>query len=116
MLTAMRAFTASTGVQEQGCGALRNLARDDDSKVTVAALGGVEVVLAGMRAHVGAAGVQEAGCGALYNIFCDAGNVQRVKALGAGGVRDVVGEARAAHPSNSYVQSMVKHVLDMLAR
>ena len=51
-----------------------------DNRVEVAAIVGVEAVLAGMDAHKDAEGVQEAGCGALRNLCLDAGTVRRMKA------------------------------------
>ena len=39
-----------------------------DNQVTIAAAGGVEVIVQGMQAHVGVAAVQEEGAGALTNL------------------------------------------------
>mmetsp|Transcript_31566 Transcript_31566/g.74082 ORF Transcript_31566/g.74082 Transcript_31566/m.74082 type:complete len:156 (+) Transcript_31566:44-511(+) len=64
----MKAHEGSAGVQEQGCGALVNLAINDKNKEAIAAAGGIEAVVEGMKAHKGSAGVQEQGCGALLNL------------------------------------------------
>jgi len=66
---AMRTHKRHTGVQEQGCEALRNLAGNNAAnKIKMAEQGGINVILEAMRTHKRHAGVQEQGCWALRNL------------------------------------------------
>ena len=66
VVAAMRAHASSAGVQQQACGALRNLsAGNAENKTVIGNAGGVEAVVAAMRAHASSAGVQEQARGAL---------------------------------------------------
>eukprot|EP00961_Rhodomonas_salina_P090894 1223114-Rhodomonas_salina.1 len=60
----MRQHLGHAGVQEAGCGAVRNLAMNADNKIKIAGEGGIGVMLEAMRQHLGHAVVQDAGCGA----------------------------------------------------
>eukprot|EP00961_Rhodomonas_salina_P072600 975358-Rhodomonas_salina.2 len=58
-----------SGVQEQGCGALRVLAAAyPEIQAEVARQGGIQAVAAAMAAHVSVARLQERGCGAFWNM------------------------------------------------
>eukprot|EP00961_Rhodomonas_salina_P090885 1223009-Rhodomonas_salina.1 len=70
----MRGHGGSAGVEEQGCGALRSLAVNDENRVTIAGLHGIAVVIKAMRGHGGSAGVQRQGCAALLNLALNAEN------------------------------------------
>ena len=47
-----------TIVQRNGCGALQNLASNDDNKKTIAKMGGIKVILDAMKRHESNADVQ----------------------------------------------------------
>ncbi len=59
IVVSMTEHKASAIVQEQACGALRNLTDNADNKVAVAAAGGIEAVLAEMATHKANAGVED---------------------------------------------------------
>ena len=62
MVAAMAEHTRDERVQEQACGALRNLAVNADNKARIAREGGIELVVAVMSALPKAARVQEQAC------------------------------------------------------
>ena len=69
ILSGMKDHIDHAGVQEQGCGALRNLANNVENRVSIANAGGmIAAIVSGMKAHTDHAGVQEQGCGALANL------------------------------------------------
>ena len=68
MLEAMRAHVSHSGVQEQGCSALGNLAVNDDNQVQIAREGGIAVVLEAMRVHNSHSRVQLYGKQALLRL------------------------------------------------
>eukprot|EP00961_Rhodomonas_salina_P095293 1282150-Rhodomonas_salina.1 len=83
----MKQHVKSAGVQEQGCGALRNLAVNDENKVKIGAAGGIEAVITAMQQHADSEGVQEWGCAALSNLAFNDEN--KVKIGAAGGIEAV---------------------------
>ena len=88
----MRAHVALAAVQQQGCAALRNLAGNAESMVTIATAGGVKAVVAAMRAHAADAAVQQYGCWALKNLDVNVkgpgpGRESAVRALNACGYK-----------------------------
>jgi len=68
VVAAMGAHESIEEVQEQGCGALRNLSLNEDNEMAIAAKGGIGAVVRAMRAHRSSVGVQEQGCSFLHNI------------------------------------------------
>ena len=102
VVAAMRAHMGVASVQENGCGALWNIAHLAENQPKVAVAGGIEAVVAAITAHSSIASVQSKGCGALLNIAHSAENRQKVAA--AGGIETVVA-AMKAHTSVSAVQS-----------
>jgi dihydroorotate dehydrogenase len=92
----MRHHADAAGVQEYGCGALWNLAYNAANKVTIAGVGGIDVVVAAMRHHADAAGVQERGCGVLRSLAANAASKAAIIRVGG---RDVVEAARRRHGS-----------------
>ncbi len=62
MVAAMAEHIRDERVQEQACGALRNLAVNADNKARIAREGGIELVVAVMSALPKAARVQEQAC------------------------------------------------------
>ena len=65
-------------MQEQACGALRNLAVDSDNQLQIAGEGGLEGVVAAMVEHIRDERVQEQACGALRNLAVNADNKARI--------------------------------------
>ena len=61
-------------MQENGCGAISNLALNDNNKVTIADAGGITTILSAMKTHSSNATVQENGCGALQNLAVNENN------------------------------------------
>jgi hypothetical protein len=65
----MTAHRNVSKVQECGCGALGNLASNNDvNRVSIATKHGVEVIVSAMTAHSIITGVQECGCLAFFNL------------------------------------------------
>ena len=62
MVAAMAEHIRDERVQEQACGALRNLAVNADNKARIAKEGGIELVVAAMLALPKAIRVQEQAC------------------------------------------------------
>ena len=54
-------------VQEYGCGALLQLALNNDSK-KILNVGGIEAIIDSMKRHIDVACVQSTGCGALWTL------------------------------------------------
>ena len=65
IVTAMKQHASVADVQQHGCGALNNLALNEESQVTIARQGGVDVIFTAMKQHASVADVQEYGCAAL---------------------------------------------------
>jgi len=112
ILKPMRAHHARADVQEQGCGALRNFAVNDQNRAKVAEAGGIEAVVGAMRGHPEVANVQEQGCGALRNLAVI--DRYKTKVAEAGGIEAVVG-AMGGHPEVADVQEQGCGVLCLLA-
>jgi predicted hotdog family 3-hydroxylacyl-ACP dehydratase len=102
VVQAMAAHIGVAGVQEQGCGAMFNLATNTKNKERIAAAGGINRVVHAMAAHVGVAGVQEQGCVALCNLA--ANNAENQERIAAAGGIDWVVQAMAAHVGVAGVQ------------
>ena len=64
ILNAMDKYQENKNVQENGCGALMNLACDDDNQKRIANEGGTKVILNAMKNH-DSSRMQKYGCGAL---------------------------------------------------
>ncbi|CAM6001203.1 unnamed protein product, partial [Sphagnum balticum] len=66
----------NAAVQEHGCGALGDLAVDDDNKRLLVREPDLahQAILTAMRAHIQNVGVQDQGCGALSNLAVDDDN------------------------------------------
>ena len=69
ILDAMDKYQENGDVQENGCGALVNLACDDDNKKTIAKEGGINVILDAMKRHKKNEYVQTYGRDALSNLL-----------------------------------------------
>ena len=84
ILKAMTAHAGHTGVNEYGCRAFENLARNSDAnRVTIAAAGAILVIMKAMTSHAGHAGVNEFGCWAIANLAANAANQFTITAAGA---------------------------------
>jgi len=68
LLNAMEDHPTIAEVQEKACGALWNLADNDDNQVRIAVQGGIKALLNTMEDHPTIAEVQEEACGALGNL------------------------------------------------
>ena len=103
LVRGMQRYGADAAVQHAGCGALQNLALNNDAnKAAIAAQGGIGAVLGAMGGHRESAGVQKKGCGALRTLaYNSADNKAAVAAQGGIGV--VLG-AMGGHPENAGVQ------------
>ena len=67
ILAAMKQHPDSTGVQQQGCRALAEMARGNDANQrTIAEKGGIEAVFRAMTQHSHHEGVQQWGCYMMY--------------------------------------------------
>ncbi len=91
----MQAHKTSAGVQEQACGALKNLAVNPDNQVAVAAAGGIVAIVAAMQAHKGSAGVQEMAGRALRNLA--ANNDNNEDAISVAGGIEVLATSMKTH-------------------
>jgi hypothetical protein len=101
--SAMRRHADVAGVQEQGCGALANVADGNSAnKSTIVRGDGVAAVVAAMRRHIDVAAVQEQGCRALLLFSFDSAANQAAVAT-AGGVEAVIAAMRR-HADTSAVQ------------
>ena len=120
ILEAMRTHTSHAGVQEEGCGALRNLAVNAGNKIKInffklikiTEQGGIEVILKAMRTHTSDAGVQGQGCGALTNLARNDDN--QIKIAQQDGIY-VILEAMRNHTSDAVVQAEGCNALRVLA-
>jgi len=66
VLGAMRQHVKVSRVQECGCGAIANLAcNNDTNRVGIAIAGGIPVIEEVMRQHANISGVQDRGCDAI---------------------------------------------------
>ena len=97
ILDAMKRHKEIGDVQQFGCGALMNLAKNDtDIRKTIAKEGGIKVILNAMKEHAKDVKVQEKGCGALRNLACNADNkITIAKEGGIGMIRN----AMKRHPN-----------------
>ena len=69
ILSAMKTHSSNATVQEKGCGALWNLAlNNDNNRVMIADAGGIDAIQSAMENHSLNAMVQQYGCGALKNL------------------------------------------------
>jgi hypothetical protein len=102
IIRGMAAARIDAEVQQEGCVALLNLScKNDANQVKIAALGGIEGVVAAMNVHFDNAGVQHRGCMALVNLAGKDANQVKIAALG--GIEAVV-TAMNAHRGSDNVQ------------
>jgi hypothetical protein len=100
-------------VQKLGCAALGNLTHNNDqNRVTIAAKGGIDVILEAMQRHSDHAEVQEQGCTALHNLACK--NDQNTATIMAKGGIDVIVYALGQHSDHTGVLKQGNLVLTNL--
>ena len=94
----------SVSVQARGCAALGNLALVDSmSRATIAAKGGVGLILDAMRVHSDHGPVQAWGCDALANLALDVDLQEMITKEGA--IEEVL-EAMGRHENSADVRSV----------
>ena len=97
-------------VQEEGCGALANLAANNaDHTVRIAKQGGIEAIVKALEIHRGIAAVQGQGCRALWYLSCDnADNKERTYEAGAKGlIRQAMAATNATAKTKEYGEKLV---------
>jgi len=114
LVRGMRKYSIHCGIQEQGCGALWNLAVNADNQIKIAEQGGIDVTLEAMRTHRSHAGAQEAGCWALLNIGWSNQNLQ--KQIKNAGAEALVQGAMAASGATDVTKERGQQLLDRLRR
>jgi len=98
---ALEGHPTSVAVQEYGCRALLSLSVNDENKVAIAKVRGIQAVVRGMARHQASAAVQDSGCSVLSNLGLNGDN--KVKIAQAGGIQAVI-RATEAHPTSAAVQ------------
>ena len=68
ILSAMKTHSSNANVQEHGCGALQNLASNENNRVTISDAGGKAVIESALRNYSSNAGFHEKGKAALRNL------------------------------------------------
>ena len=101
ILEAMQRHRDDAAVQEAGCGALRNLAVNDENEVKLMELEAAQAILEAMKRHRDHAAVQEGGCGALGNL---ANAENRVKLMELEAAQAIL-EAMKGHRDHAGVQA-----------
>jgi hypothetical protein len=101
IVSAMAAHSNVSKVQELGCGALWNLARNDANSVSIATNHGIEAIMSAMAANSDVSKVQEWGCLALGTLARnDANSVSIAAKYGI----EAILSAMTAHINESMVQ------------
>jgi len=102
LVLGMSNFATADTIQQECCGALRNLAaKDPGNQVAIADHGGITAVLQALGRHQRHARVQESGCGALCNLAVNADN--QVAIADQGGITAVL-QALGRHQCHAGVQ------------
>jgi hypothetical protein len=115
VLAVMKQHLADARVQENGCGALWNLALNNPANSqAIGGSSGVEVVVAAMQQHLADAKVQGNGCGARWNLASH--NPANKQAIGGSGGVEVVVAAMQQHLADANVQKYGQLLLDALPK
>ena len=93
----------NTGILENACKALKNLAANEDNQVGIAREGGITTILDAMRVHMQDASIQEHGCGTLVNLTGNNNHHNKKLVASQGGIL-VILEAMRAHPKRAETQ------------
>jgi hypothetical protein len=107
------ARTDIPNVQRRACAALRSLAGNKDNKLTIAAAGGIELVVHDMKRHTEIAEVQEEACGTMKNLA--RGNADNAVTISAAGGIEAIVAAMTVHTGSAGVQEQACDALDNLA-
>ena len=110
LLAALDKHAEHAGVVERACGAVGNLAvNDDNNKVLIAKEGGIKRLLAALDNHAKHAGVVEQACGALCSIgWSDKALQKSIKDAGAVKlVRAAVGRSNASSNTRKWGQRLL---------
>ena len=109
IIETMKLNVADADVQEQACGALRNLcASDPENQSRIGQAGGIEAVLSAMKRHENHANVQEYACEALCNLSAN-NDENRTRIAQAGGIQAVL-RAMKRHENHANVQEFACRV------
>lgn len=110
VVAGMVSHLSNAGMQEVGCGTLRNLTSGcPENKAKVVQLGGLEAVLKGLREHIQDSLVAEAAAGALANFSTELDVAKRIKA--AGGV-ELMRQVLTVHADSSKVRKYGERMLE----
>jgi hypothetical protein len=99
----MRQHPEDAKVQEKGCKAMANFARNADNAVKIEAGGGVEAIVQAMGGHRGSDGLQRAGAALALWSFAAHNTDNKVKIDAGGGVEAIV-QAMGGHRGSDGVQ------------
>ena len=112
IVTAMKNHQASAAVQQNGCGALVDIAVNDDNKMKVVAARGMEVILTAMNNHQASTKIQQLGCRALSYIAVTDGNLNKLAA--ASGL-EIIGAVLTSHGNIDSIACVAAELYFMLA-
>ena len=112
LVRGMSTYASHSGVQQEGCRALVNLARNAENKIKIAKEGGIKVVMDAMVNHISHAGVQEQGCWALLNIGWSQKDLQ--KKIKNEGAQTLVEKAMKASNASAITKEKGQQLLDRL--
>ena len=102
ILSAMSFHCSNANVQHYGCGALNNLAVNENNKVKIAEAGGITIILSAMKKISSNADVQHYGCAALHSLaWNNANNKERIAHAGG---EAAIESAMRNHSSNACIQ------------
>jgi hypothetical protein len=106
----MKTHSSKANVQHFGCGALQNLAMNENNRETITEAGGITTILSAMKTHLYNADVQDFGCGALNNLAENNDNNQ-VTIAEAGGITTII-SAMKTHSSkdNSIGANLINEI------
>lgn len=113
IVKAMERLSDDPNIQARGCGALANLAYNDDIQNLIALVGGINIVVLAMTKFPEHSYLQECGCGALRNLaFKNRDNQDLVNK--AGGVSAII-TAMGTHSGNDRIHSLACSALYNIA-
>jgi hypothetical protein len=108
ILAIMVRHEGNADVSVKGCGALRNLAINDDNKVELMKKGAADVIMKAIVRHEGSADVSLNGCASLRSLMQQRDNCVILYQLG---VKDLLNNALKNHPNNVNIKARVRGAL-----